>query len=58
MQHVFQILINWFKIKNPFFNNSTVSLSEPTEEDDYLMNKASAYSAYWGLFFRNDGANG
>lgn len=23
--------------------------SEPDEEDDYLMNKASAYSAYWGL---------
>ncbi|MDP2891447.1 MAG: adenylyl-sulfate kinase [Bacteroidota bacterium] len=51
MQHVFQILINWFRIKNPFFNNSTVSLSEPTEEDDYLMNKASVYSAYWGLVF-------
>lgn len=50
-QPVFQILINWFNIKNPFFNNSTVLLSEPTEEDDYLMNKASAYSAYWGLVF-------
>jgi len=51
MQFVFQTLINSFKIKNPFFNNSTVLLSEPTEEDDYLMNKASAYSAYWGLVF-------
>lgn len=51
MQHVFQVLINKFKIKNPFFHNSTVLLSEPAEEDDYLMNKASAYSAYWGLVF-------
>lgn len=51
MQPVFQWLINTLKIKNPFFNNSTVLLSEPTEEDDYLMNKLSAYSAYWGLVF-------
>jgi hypothetical protein len=51
MQHVFQILINWFRIKNPFFNSDTLLLSEPTEEDDYLMNRASAYSAYWGLVF-------
>jgi omega-hydroxy-beta-dihydromenaquinone-9 sulfotransferase len=51
MQYVFQWLINLLKIKNPFFHNSIVNLSEPTEEDDYLMNKASAYSAYWGLVF-------
>ena len=51
MQPVFQWLINLFKIKNPFFHNSIVLLSEPTEEDDYLMNKVSAYSAYWGLVF-------
>jgi hypothetical protein len=51
MQSVFQRLINTFKIKNPFFHNSIVLLSEPTEEDDYLMNKVSAYSAYWGLVF-------
>ena len=51
MQSVFQRLINIFRIKNPFFHNSIVLLSEPTEEDDYLMNKASAYSAYWGLVF-------
>jgi omega-hydroxy-beta-dihydromenaquinone-9 sulfotransferase len=50
-QNVLQFLINLFKIKNPFFHNSIVNLSEPTEEDDYLMNKASAYSAYWGLVF-------
>ena len=51
MQPVFQRLINLFRIKNPFFHNSIVLLSEPDEEDDYLMNKASAYSAYWGLIF-------
>jgi hypothetical protein len=51
MQPVFQHLINLFRIKNPFFHNSIVLLSEPDEEDDYLMNKASAYSAYWGLIF-------
>ncbi len=50
-QIVFQFIINLFRIKNPFFNNSIVLLSEPTEEDDYLMNKVSAYSAYWGLIF-------
>jgi hypothetical protein len=51
MQRVFQRVIHLFKIRNPFFNNSVVLLSEPTEEDDYLMNKVSAYSAYWGLVF-------
>lgn len=51
MQPVFQGLINTFNIKNPFFRDSLLQLSEPDEEDDYLLNKASAYSAYWGLIF-------
>ena len=51
MQPVFQRLINIFKIKNPFFHNSILLLSDVAEEDDYLMNKGSAYSAYWGLIF-------
>jgi hypothetical protein len=51
MQSVFQFLIHLFKIKNPFFHNTVLQLSEPDEEDDYLMNKSSAYSAYWGLIF-------
>ncbi len=51
IQQVFQCIINFFKIKNPFFHNSIVQLSDPCEEDDYLMNKASAYTAYWGLVF-------
>jgi len=51
IQPMIQFLLNTFKIKNPFFHNSIVQLSDPAEEDDYLMNKASAYSAYWGLVF-------
>ncbi len=51
LQPIFQRLINTFKIKNPFFQDSIVLLSDPSEEDDYLMNKASVYSAYWGLIF-------
>ena len=51
MQQVLQQVINFLKIKNPFFHNSIVQLSDPCEEDDYLMNKASAYTAYWGLVF-------
>lgn len=50
-QTAFQFLINVFRIKNPFFHSSIVQLSEPAEEDDYLMNKASSYTAYWGLIF-------
>lgn len=50
-QYMFQRIINLFKIKNPFFHNHIVQLSDPAEEDDYLMNKASAYSAYWGFVF-------
>jgi len=51
MQGVFQKVISMFRIKNPFFNDRLVLLYEPTEEDDYLMNRISAYSAYWGLLF-------
>jgi hypothetical protein len=51
MQHLFQGIINFFKIKNPFFHQRIVLLSEPDEEDNYLMNKGSVYSAYWGLIF-------
>jgi len=51
VEYAFQLLINTFKIKNPFFHNTIVQLSEAGEEDDYLMNKGSAYSAYWGLIF-------
>ncbi|MDP4290163.1 MAG: sulfotransferase [Bacteroidota bacterium] len=51
MQPILQRLINLLKVKNPFFHDVIVQLAEPAEEDDYLMNKASAYTAYWGLVF-------
>lgn len=51
MQAGFQHLINFFEIQNPFFHDTLLQLSEPDEEDDYLMNKVSAYSAYWGMIF-------
>lgn len=51
MQRVIQHILNALKIKNPFFNECIVQLTEPAEEDDYLMNKASVFSAYWGLVF-------
>ena len=48
---IFQRVIKMIKLKNPFFNNLVVNLDEADEEDDYLMNLASPYSAYWGLIF-------
>lgn len=51
MQPVFQSLLTILKVKNPFFRDNLLLLSDPDEEDDYLMNKGSAYSAYWGLIF-------
>ncbi len=46
-----QYVVNYFRIQNPFFHDSALQLFEADEEDDYLMNKASAYSAYWGMIF-------
>ncbi|HOW08983.1 MAG TPA: sulfotransferase [Bacteroidales bacterium] len=51
MQSVLQAVIDFFKIRNPFFHDTVLPLSEADEEDDYLINKGSAYSAYWGLIF-------
>jgi len=51
MQPLIQWILHLFRVRNPFFHDTIVVLSEPTEEDDYLMNKGSAYSAYWGLLF-------
>jgi len=48
---VIQQMVNFLRIKNPFFNTIVADLSDPCEEDDYLMNKASAYTAYWGFVF-------
>lgn len=51
MQSALQKIIDFFRIKNPFFHDTVLPLSEADEEDDYLINKGSAYSAYWGLVF-------
>lgn len=51
MKPALQAIIDFFKIKNPFFHDTVLPLSEADEEDDYLINKGSAYSAYWGLIF-------
>ncbi|HEY6977200.1 MAG TPA: sulfotransferase [Chitinophagaceae bacterium] len=50
-QQLLQFLINKLKIKNAFFNNDIVQLSEPCEEDRYLVGKGSAFTAYWGFVF-------
>ena len=39
------------KIKDLFFNNSIAQLAGPAEDDQLLMHKASAFSAYWGFVF-------
>lgn len=51
MKPFFQRLVRLVSLKNPFFNNQLLKLEEADEEDDYLMNMASPYSAYWGLVF-------
>jgi hypothetical protein len=51
MQQFIQFIINKLKIKNVFFNNSIAQLTEPCEEDRYLIGKGSAYTAYWGFVF-------
>ena len=50
-KQIMQQLVNTLKIKNYFFNNDIVQLNEPAEEDHLLINKGSAYSAYWSFIF-------
>ena len=51
IEQIMQQLINKLKIKNYFFNNDIIQLSEPAEEDRLLISKGSSYSAYWGFIF-------
>ncbi len=51
LQQIIQFLINKLQIKTAFFNNVIPQLSEPAEEDRYLINKGSAFSPYWGFIF-------
>jgi hypothetical protein len=51
MQDVLQRVIHLLGLKNPFFHNSPLFLAEAAEEDDYLMNRASPFTAYWGMVY-------
>jgi len=51
LQQLLQFLVNSLKIKTSFFNNVIPKLSEPAEEDRFMMNKGSAFSPYWGFVF-------
>ncbi len=51
LQSLLQLIINRLNIKTPFFNNSVISLSEPAEEERFLINKGSAYTDYWKFIF-------
>lgn len=50
-QYFCQWIIDTIKVANPFFNHQRLHLTDPDEEDDFLMNRVSPYSAYWGFVF-------
>ncbi len=51
LQSALQLIINRLTIKTPFFNNAVISLTEPAEEERFLINKGSAYTDYWKFIF-------
>ena len=55
LQRILQYLIDTLKIKTAFFNNVIPQLSEPTEEDRYMISRGSAFSPYWGFVFPKTG---
>ena len=46
-----QFLINTFRIKTSFYNNTIAKLDEPAEEERFLINKGSAFTDYWRFMF-------
>lgn len=50
-QRMLQFIIDKFRIKNSYFNNSILQLGDPVEEDLYLVGKGSTYAAFWGIVF-------
>ena len=46
-----QLMISVFGIKNIFFNNMTLRLNDPGEEDLYMISGSSRYSTAWGFVF-------
>lgn len=55
LKRFLQMIINIFHIKTSMFNNKIPDLDEPAEEDRFLINKASAYTDYWGFLFPKNG---
>lgn len=51
LQKFLQFIINKLKIKTAFFNNTIPDLSDPAEEERFLINKGSAYTDYWRFVF-------
>ena len=51
LRRVLQFVIDIFKIRTPFFNNSIPDLNEPAEEERFLINKGSAFTDYWRFVF-------
>jgi hypothetical protein len=51
LQRLLQFLAYRLNIKNLFFNDTITELADPLEDDQFLIFKASAFSAYWGFVF-------
>lgn len=51
LQKFLQFIINTFRIKNSFFNNSIPDLDDAAEEERFLVNKGSAFTDYWRFVF-------
>jgi hypothetical protein len=51
LSRVLQFVVDIFKIRTPFYNNSILDLSEPAEEERFLINKGSAFTDYWRFVF-------
>ena len=51
LQKILQTIINFFKIKSSLFNNTIPNLSEPAEEERFLINRGSAFTDYWRFVF-------
>lgn len=51
LRPLLQGAINLFKIKQKFFHNYTVKLTDPNEEEPVMLSTCSPWSVYWGYVF-------
>ena len=51
LRRFLQFVIDIFKIRTSFYNNSIPDVREPAEEERLLMNKGSAFTDYWRFVF-------